>query len=127
MLDVKSVIDELLMFQTGADLPAMRRIFSSEAEAVRLWARFVEYEYDVVRWYGKLSRANRLAFAGAVALRQAQGAQGAAGYVDPTCAECGQLLTEADVAAGETTCAECGPEVEFVGLLEAVIILADGA
>jgi len=124
MLDVKSVIDELLMFQTGASLDEMRRIFGDETEAVRLWTRFVGYEYDVIRWYGQLSRANRLAFAGYVAARLPQVAMLLA---DPACTECGQLLTEADVTAGETTCAECGPAVEFTGLLEAVIILADGA
>lgn len=124
MLDVKLVIDELLMFSTSANLDAMRRIFSCEAEAVRLWTRFVGYEYDVIRWYGQLSRANRLALAGYLAARLTPAPLQLA---DPTCAECGQLLTEAEVTAGETVCAECGPAVEFTGLLEAVIILADGA
>jgi hypothetical protein len=101
----------------------MRRIFASEVEAVRLWTRFVEYEYDVIRWYGKLDRPNRLAFAGYIEGKLAPAPR----LVDPTCSECGSLLSEADVAAGERICAECAPgAVEFTGLLEAVIVLADG-
>jgi hypothetical protein len=111
------LLDTLADFTAAATLDDFRAMFGSQAP--HLWARFCEYEYDLLRWYARLDPGHRAAFAAAInAHLLANGSPAAqpmtvthrrrVTYVlrEPVCGECGHALVSAP-GSGAPVCGEC--------------------
>jgi hypothetical protein len=130
---LKQLLDQLQQFTATATAADYDAAFGN-SQGRRLWVRFCEYEYDLLRLYGTLDRRHREALADwllrhrlrlpATVTRTRRitiELRPPAMYAEPVCRECGQPLTAADVEAGEDVCPECAPgDVAQPALLEAV-------
>lgn len=115
-MTILALLDALADFASAATFADFEQMFGSQA--THLWARYCEYEYDVIRWYSRLDPAHRAVFAAAVnAHLLAQGSPAAQPvsvtrrrritYVlrEPVCGQCGHALISAP--NGEPACGEC--------------------
>ncbi len=114
---IADVLAALADFARAATFADFEQMFGRDLGA-RQWARFCEAEYDVIRWYGRLTASEQAVFALALNdhLRR-QGSRAAQPvtvtrrrqitYVlrEPVCAHCGHELISGP--NGEPACGEC--------------------